>query len=102
MTDGIRGGNKDDGEMIFCEGALYIIQRWFDENKYARFQITNIYLDGQYDKPISLEQIAKQYPKVFKVIFEDATTGYVFNYGNHVTEKGAEAWELVGTTIGYA
>ena len=102
MTDGIRGGNKDDGEMIFCDGILYIIQRWTDAAGYVRFQVTNLILDGQYDKPISLEQIAKQYPKVFKVIFEDATTGYVFNYGNHITEKGAEAWELVGTTIGYA
>lgn len=102
MLDGVRGGKKDDGEMIFCDGILYIIQRWTDANGYERFQVTNLILDGQYDKPISLEQIAKKFPKVFKVIFEDALMGYVFNYGNHKDEKGAEAWELVGTTIGYA
>ena len=102
MLDGVRGGVKDDSEMIFCDGILYIIQRWTDADGDERFQVTNLFLDGQYDKPISLEQIAKKFPRVLKVIYDTALEGYVFNYGNHGNEPDAEMWELVGTTIGYA
>lgn len=55
-------------------------------------------LNAEYDSPISLASIAKKYPNVHKVIFDDALKGYVFNYSNH--RDGC--WEQVDTTLGYA
>lgn len=50
----------------------------------------------------NIPDIAREYPNVQKVIFDDAINGYVYNYDNHGNEQNAEKWELVGTTLGYA
>jgi len=82
-------------EVVFDDGILWIIQEW---DKPERVQCTNIVLSAEYDKPISLADIERDYPCVRKVLFDDALKGFVYDYGNH---KEGE-WELVGTTKGYA
>lgn len=89
MLNLTQGEYIPDEEVIFDDGILYIIHG----ETYCRQIVLS-----EYDKPISLSEIAKRYPKVKKVIFDDAMQGYVFNYGNHKNET----WECVGTTIGYA
>lgn len=80
-------------EKTFYDGILYIIECKCTEGK-----VTVVTLDGEYDEPITLSDIAEKYPDVRKVIFEEPLRGYVFDYGNH----GKGKWEQVGTTKGYA
>lgn len=83
---------------IFYDGILYIIS--CEKNKPDfKHEIDVLYLDGQYSTPISLDDIARKYPNVCKVIYDMALRGYVYNYNNHRDIKG---WEQVGTTEGYA
>ena len=77
----------------FSDGILKIISGYGDDIK-----IKEIYLNMEYDEPITLDEIATSFPDVRMVIFETALQGYIFTYGNHV--KGQ--WENVGTTYGYA
>lgn len=111
MRDLTNGQITPDNEVVFYDGFLYIIIRtkkgyWskdeFVEDKYA---IEVKCMTAEYDEPITLADIAEKYPKVKKLIFDDAMRGYVYNYGNHAydkNEKNIEMWELVGTTVGYA
>ena len=107
----ILGENKviPDNEVVFYDGFLYIISHakdsYIDEDEEyhePEYSIEVKCLCPEYDEPITLEDIAKEYPKVCKVIFEDAFMGYVYNYKNHRIEDNNEAWEQVGTTLGYA
>ena len=109
MLDMVNGEIKPDNEVVFYDGFLTIIceeheaeYSGFEKVKDAEWSVLRFCLTAPYDAPISLEDIAKMYPKVQKVIFDDSLKGYVFNYGNHRCEKDAEMWELVGTTLGYA
>ena len=61
-----------------------------------------IYHQGEYDKPISLADIQKRYPKVSMVIAENGLEGKVYRYGNNKDENGKPLWEEVGKTQGYA
>lgn len=111
MRDLTNGQITPDNEVIFYDGFLYIISRikdgyWsekeFVEDEYAIDVIT---LTLPYTRPITLAEISEKYPKVQKLIFDDAMRGYVYSYGNHAydkNEKNIEMWELVGTTVGYA
>ena len=67
---------------------------------YIQSQIAakEIYHHGEYDKPITLDDISRSYPSVKMVISESGLSGKIYRYGNH--EKGV--WEEVGETIGYA
>lgn len=93
-----------DSEVIFYDGFLYIISRdrepFIDKDGFhdAEYSINVKCLNAEYDEPWTLADIARKYPNVQKVIFDDALKGSVYNYGNH---KGEE-WEKVGTTKGYA
>lgn len=98
---------KPDDEEVFYDGFLYIISRdrepyADDEYHDAEYSIEVKCLTAEYDDPITLADIAEKYPKVCKVIFDDAMKGKVYSYGNHRYEENAEKWELVGTTLGYA
>ena len=90
-------GKKPDSEEVFYDGFLYIISR-----KGQEYGIDVKCLSPEYDKPLTLEDIAEQYPNVNKVIYEGVLRGYVYNYGNHGHEPNAELWERTGTTRGYA
>lgn len=83
------GGSLPDEKVIFNDGMLYII--------HGSDCCTRMILHAEFDRPISLSDIAKRYPTVKKVIFEDALKGYVYNYKNHRDAT----WECVGTTLGY-
>ena len=107
----ILGENKviPDDEVIFYDGFLWIISHvaksYIDENgEYhePKYSVEYKCLCAEYDEPITLADIAEKYPKVHKVIFDDALRGYVYNYKNHREEDNNEAWEQVGTTLGYA
>ena len=95
-----------DDDVVFCDGFLYIILRNKEllPNEKGEIQMNTICrcLCAEYDKPLTLADIAKEYPDVTKVIYDDVLKGWVFNYGNHANEPNAEEWELIGTTHGYA
>lgn len=57
-----------------------------------------MYLDAEYNDPITLGDIAQKFPDVEMVIFEDALSGKVYTLGNHEERQ----WEEVGETCGYA
>lgn len=86
---GEKGRRYEDKDVYFHDGILYLI---FKE------RVITKYLNAEFNKPISLKEIAEKYPLVRKVIFDDAMKGVILNYMNHP----AEGWEAVGTTIGYA
>ena len=98
----VLGENKviPDNEVIFYDGFLYIISISGESRENAEYE--RICLCAEYDEPLTLSDIAKRYPNVCKVIFDDALRGYVYNYKNHRIEYNNEAWEQVGTTLGYA
>lgn len=83
---------------IFCDGILEIICSDPDDLTGEKLTGKRITICGEYDDPISLDDILKDYPNVRTVIFNDALEGYVYTYGKH---KNTD-WELVGTTQGYA
>ena len=91
---------KDVGKTnaIFFDGILEIICSDPDDLTGEVITGKRTLICGEYDDPVSLKDIAEDYPNVRKVIFSDALSGCVYSYGNH--EKGV--WELVGTTRGYA
>lgn len=96
------GNIVPDNEVVFCDGILYVMSRVRyiegDEEK-TRYCLDGKSLDGEYDEPITLADIPKKYPCVFKVIFDYPLRGAVYNYKNH---RDGEAWEEVGITKGYA
>lgn len=111
MRDLTNGQITPDNEVIFYDGFLYIISRIKDcyltdkEFVESEYKIDVIGLTPPYTEPLTLKDIAEKYPKVQKLIFDDAMRGYVYSYGNHAydkNEKNIEMWELVGTTVGYA
>lgn len=102
MIDLTNGKIRNDSEVVFYDGFLYIISTPFiSEDGYPhKYSVVVETLSAEYDDPLSLADIQKKYPYVCKVIYESALEGYVYNYGNHPKDK--EKWELVGTTLGYA
>lgn len=108
MLNMTNGEAKPDDEVVFYDGFLYIISReevaTADGWGKMEYSIDVKCLCPEYDEPITLADIAKNYPNVEKVIYDDAMRGCVYNHGNHKTihDPNAEAWELVGTTMGYA
>ena len=111
----IIGSNKviPDDQVIFYDGFLYIISHTIPQDRSFEVKdITNNYtidvrlINPEYDNPLSLEDIVREYPNVRKVIYEEFMCGYVYNYKNHITKNvidgGVEYWEQVGTTCGYA
>lgn len=92
------GQVKDDKDVIFGDGILYIIS--ISNGDPEELSIDRIILNAEYDKPLSLADIAEKYPNCHKLIFDDCLIGDIYNHGNHRGEND-EAWELVGHTIGY-
>lgn len=107
MLDIVNQKKIPDNEVVFDDGYIFIISmtkdRVITREEYIdrKYSVDMKLLNAEYDEPISLADIAEQYPKVEKVIYEDMLSGQVYNYGNHAAEKDAEMWELVGTTVGY-
>ena len=106
MLDMTNCTKRADDEVVFYDGFLYIILRDKEllPNEKGEIAMNTICrcLCPEYDKPWTLADIAREYPDVKMVIFDDVFKGYVYNYGNHGNEQNAEMWELVGTTLGYA
>jgi hypothetical protein len=97
----------DDDKVYFTDGILYIISRKLDECFKWKCECDEIILSAEYDEPISLRDIEMKYPDVFKVVYDDALHGKVYNFGNHrgqktCTGEPCELWECVGETRGYA
>lgn len=90
----------NDKKVIFYDGILEILceKGEMTDNTTPEYSLHKFYIDGQYSEPISLYDIAINYPDVKRVIFDSALDGQIFNYRNH-TEYD---WELVGRTKGYA
>ncbi len=86
-----------DESVVFFDGFLSIICLK-DKNDFEERTIDYISLNAEYDEPMSLADIAKYYPNVKMVIYEDFLRGAVYKCGNH---KDGE-WEQVGTTMGFA
>ena len=102
MKDMINHKDIPDDDVVFYDGFLYIISAskvickdGFEETSYKTDVIC---LCPEFDDPISLKDIANNYPHVRKVLFEDWREGFVYSYGNW--KKGE--WALIGTTIGFA
>lgn len=87
-----------DCNVTFTDGVLYII-----ETHSLNFTTpTKIHLHGEFGDCVSLCEIERKYPDVEMVIYENASKGCVYRYGNHRYEPDAQMWEEVGTTRGYA
>lgn len=90
----------DPSKEIFYDGILTIISdNEYDKKRTGR--VGYIILSGQYDAPVTLEQIELNYPDVSMVIYEEALEGYVYKFGNHRVD-GKKVWEKTGETKGYA
>lgn len=96
MIESCNGKKTPDKDVVFVDGVLTIL--YLEKKCGDEWKVERVYLDAQYDKPITLVDIVKKYPYVKKVIYDKALEGYVYNYKNHI-DRG---WELVGTTVGYA
>ncbi len=82
----------DPSKELFYDGILTII---CDDG--VEFKI----ISGEFDSPMSLEQIQLDYPNVMMVIYEEPLRGYVFRFGNHKV-GGKKMWEKTGITNGFA
>ena len=89
------GEERPDDEDLFDNGILYIICHDLDNGALSIGKQT---LDPQYDKPISLEEIALRYPEVELVIHEDFLSGEMYRYNNY----GENEWVQTGQTRGFA
>lgn len=87
---------KNSEDIACCDGIVTILCRSKDEN--PKYSLYVEYLSGEYDEPLTLNDIVNKYPEVYMVIFESGLYGKIYNYGNH--EEGI--WELRGRTDGYA
>lgn len=56
-----------------------------------------IYHHGEFDEPITLDDILKKHPTVDLVISESGLHGEIYRYGNH-----GSFWEKIGNTGGFA
>lgn len=87
---------------VFTDGILYIICRP-DIDKGA-FGLVDVkckmkILNAEFDEPISLNMIAKKFPDVDFIIFDDLFEGEIWAYNNDHKDSG---WEQRGTTKGFA
>lgn len=98
-----------DEEVVFYDGILYLIMepdlkcsmvngRYKTVLEYRMGEVDEIFLDAQYDNPLSLKDIKELFPDVKLVYFEEALNSWLYQYGNHNPDE----WELVGEGIGYA
>lgn len=97
----------DDDKVYFTDGILYIISQKLDDMFNYVCECEKVVIAPPYDEPISLRDIEMKYPDVFKVIYDSALHGNVYNFGNHrghktCTGEPCELWECVGETRGYA
>ena len=95
MTSYYGGKEIPDDEVLFYDGILYIICHDLDN---GALSIGKIYIHPEYDKPISLAEIALRYSEVELVIHEDALSGEMYRYNNY----GKNEWVQTGQTRGYA
>ena len=92
---------RDPDKVDLCDMIITVI--WRVDKKLVPDKIHGriIYHTGEYDKPISLADIQRRYPKVSMVIAEYGLEGKVYRFGNS-RENGKPIWEEVGKTQGYA
>lgn len=87
-------------EKIFYDGILTIIcDDNYDVKRTGSVEFKIIC--GEFDSPMSLEEIYLEHPDVIMVIYEEPLKGYVFRFGNHKFD-GKRVWEKTGETMGYA
>lgn len=65
----------------------------------AKESVRTMYLNGEYDEPMSLKGIRELFPeaRMITVFAEKPLKGRVYRYGNH-----GDYWEYIGDTNGYA
>lgn len=99
MRDLRNGSVKEDSEVYCYDGIVTIIyvKKIGEDGMPEEHGCDVLYINAEYDEPLSLADIVKKYPGVEKVIFDDALEGYVYNYNNH-----QDGWECVGEVLGYA
>jgi hypothetical protein len=93
---------RDPDKVDLCDMIITVIWRVDKELVPDKIHGRIIYHQGEYDKPISLADIQRKYPKVSMVIAEYGLEGKVYRYGNNKDENGKPLWEEVGKTQGYA
>lgn len=92
---------RDPDKVDLCDMVITVIWRVDKELVPDKIHGRIIYHQGEYDKPISLADIQRRYPKVSMVIAEYGLEGKVYRFGNSY-ENGKPLWEEVGKTQGYA
>ena len=92
---------RDPNKVDLCDMVITVIWRVDRKLSPNKLHGVVIYHQGEYDKPISLADIQRKYPKVSMVIAEYGLEGKVYRYGNS-HENGKPLWEEVGKTQGYA
>lgn len=92
---------RDPDKVDLCDMAITVIWRVDRKLSPSKLHGVVIYHQGEYDKPISLADIQRRYPKVSMVIAEYGLEGKVYRFGNSY-ENGKPLWEEVGKTQGYA
>ncbi len=88
-----------DNPLTLCDSIVTIIWEGEKDNfgLVKEHFVKVVYHHGDYDEPITLDSIRKEYPTVRKVISESGLHGEIYSYGNH-----GDFWEQTGTTEGYA
>lgn len=86
-------------DRVFYDCVLTIIDKTDTSEADILVKVRTMYLDGEYDEPMSLKGIREMFPeaRIITVFAENALKGRVYRYGNH-----GDFWEYVGDTIGYA
>ena len=92
---------RDPDKVDLCDMVITVIWRVDKELVPDKIHGRIIYHQGEYDKPISLADIQRKYPKVSMVIAEYGLEGKVYRFGNSY-ENVKPIWEEVGKTQGYA
>ena len=93
---------RDPDKVDLSNMVITVIWRVDDRISPHKIHGSVIFHDGQYNKPITLADIQKKYPKVHMVIAEYGLEGKVYRYGNNKDENRKPIWEEVGKTQGYA
>lgn len=98
---GVSVGTEISGSTRIDDGVITVM--YGDISLFAH----RIYLNAEFDKPISLDDIRdyiakrlkiEEYTEEITVLYEDWTTGYIFRYGAYTRKF----WYILGTTQGFA
>ena len=89
----------EGNEVALCDSIIKIfyVSKLDKHQVPMEFKGEVIYHNGQFDEPITLDDILKKHPTVDLVISESGLHGEIYRYGNH-----GSFWEKIGNTDGFA